>query len=355
MKKIAIGTIVYSTNTGLGVELKDFTDHIDCKKVMLADISKLNGTQTHHERFPGAFITTNGFPVKEEIDRFLEGLDLVFIKETPLDYYLFERANELGIKTILDYNWEFLDYLNQPDLPKPTFFKAPTLWHYNDLPFENKKYLNVPVNRELLKPRDITGFKNFLHIAGRPAVHDRNGTETTIRAFNKVHKVGISLTVRVQDKVRAEELKQLVNELKDSRIIIDENDVENYWEIYNGFDCLIMPRKYGGLCLPMQEALSCGMPVIMTDVSPNNEFLPMNWLVPANKTGEFQTRSTIDIFEASAELLAKYIEEFATMGAEKAIAENEVAKSLGDYLSWEKMKPRYLQLFEDVCNLKQAL
>lgn len=37
---------------------------------------------------------------------------------------------------------------------------------------------------------------------------------------------------------------------------------------------MILPRKYAGLCLPMNEALMSGLPVIMTDIEPNNVILP---------------------------------------------------------------------------------
>ena len=43
--------------------------------------------------------------------------------------------------------------------------------------------------------------------------------------------------------------------------------------LYAGFDPLILPRRYGGLCLPMNEALRSGLPVIMFNVSPSDAIL----------------------------------------------------------------------------------
>jgi len=344
-----IGLLAYSTNTGLGIQSQEFYNHIPCEKVMLIDISKFNGYQTHHERFPGAFCITNGFPTDEEIYGFVKGLDVIFCMETPLNYNLYKMAEDRGVKTIQQFNWEFLDYINRPELPKPTLFAAPSRWEWDKFPYpEKRRLLHVPVNREKLPPRDIKQFKNFLHIMGNPAAHDRNGTLNTIRAFTKVPKKDITLTVRVQNEEKGKELKNLVSGLGDSRIKIDNRNLDNYWDSYNGYDFLIMSRRYGGLCLPMQEALSCGMPVLMTDISPNNEFLPMNWLVPAQKISQFEPRSVVDIYDAPENLLAKYIIEFANMNEEEATIENDVAKHLGDILSWEKQKPIYEELFNEL-------
>ena len=39
--------------------------------------------------------------------------------------------------------------------------------------------------------------------------------------------------------------------------------VANYWDAYDGYDALVLPRRYGGLCLPVQE----GMAAITTEPS----------------------------------------------------------------------------------------
>jgi glycosyltransferase involved in cell wall biosynthesis len=61
---------------------------------------------------------------------------------------------------------------------------------------------------------------------------------------------------------------------KDKRLTLSQDNVKNREDLYNGFDAMVLPRRYAGLCLPMNEALISGMPVFMTDVSPNNQILP---------------------------------------------------------------------------------
>jgi hypothetical protein len=48
----------------------------------------------------------------------------------------------------------------------------------------------------------------------------------------------------------------------------------------------------------------------MTDISPNNQILPHNWLVGSNKIGEFKTKLMVDIYEADATKLGKTIDNY---------------------------------------------
>lgn len=338
-----LGIISYSTNTGLGNQTYNLYKYLKPFKTMVVDLSSLNGVETHHERYPDGIIV-NGIPKNKDIDNFLEGLDAVFVCETPLNYYLFERARELGIKTILQPNWEFFDY-NQRDLPKPDLFLAPSSWHLSEYP-ENTIYMNVPVDRSLLPKRRIKKFRNFLHPAGRPAIHDRNGTRETAFAFHNLPFKDITLTITTQDKKLAEEYREIFKE--DKRIRIDDTNYENYTDLYKGFDCVIIPRKYGGLCLPMQEALGCGLPVIMTDVSPNNEVLPKDWLVKAEKVDEFMTRSMIDIYKADESDLTKKLVAFIMTPPEQVKLNNKVAHSLGNFLDWKNRKKDYLDVINSL-------
>jgi hypothetical protein len=48
--------------------------------------------------------------------------------------------------------------------------------------------------------------------------------------------------------------------LKDPRITWDSSAPDDRADQYAGFDALIYPRRYGGLALPMNEALTSGVP-----------------------------------------------------------------------------------------------
>ncbi|MDZ4181151.1 MAG: hypothetical protein U1E29_18265 [Coriobacteriia bacterium] len=332
------GLLAYSSNTGLGVQTWEFAQHLHPAKVLLVDLSDLNGMAPHPERFADfECVHAKGIPTAEHIESFLADLDVVFVCETPLNYRLLERARELGVRTVLQPNHEFNDY-HKRTLPLPDLFALPSPWGYDELPFLNKRILNVPVARERFRQQTPDSFRNFLHIAGRPAIHDRNGTRETLAAFSLLEQGDATLTVRIQDKAGADELRTLT---ADPRITIDDDDIGDYWRAYDGFDCLVMPRKYGGLCLPMQEALGSGIPVIMPAISPNSDVLPASWLVAAERTGSFLARTPIDLFETDAQSLAAKLSEFCAMAPEDVRGTCEVASGLGAALSWERQESVY--------------
>ena len=60
--------------------------------------------------------------------------------------------------------------------------------------------------------------------------------------------------------------------------------------MYSGFDAMVLPRRYAGLCLPMNEALMSALPVFMTNISPNNAILPPKWLAESKQIDTFRTK-----------------------------------------------------------------
>lgn len=135
-----------------------------------------------------------------------------------------------------------------------------------------------------------TGRRRFLHCIGKPAHGDRNGTMLLMYAMQR-SRGSFELVVKCQEPI-----KPL---LKDPRITWDSSAPDDRSELYEGFDALIYPRKYGGLALPLLEALASGLPVIMPNVSPNNTILPIHWLVPGAFNGGFTSRVPIPYFNVN--------------------------------------------------------
>ena len=78
-----IGLLAYSTDTGLGNQTYEFYKHMKPAKTLLVDLSSLNGMETHHDRFPDAQIV-QGIPDCNAMQWLVEGVDLIFVCETPL-------------------------------------------------------------------------------------------------------------------------------------------------------------------------------------------------------------------------------------------------------------------------------
>lgn len=342
-----IGLLAFSTQTGLGIQTQSFYRHMKPTKTLIADLSKLNNMPTQHDMFKdGEVKVADGIPNCEAMDWLTNDVDVVFVCETPLNYCLFEKAQAKGVKTILQYNYEFLDYLNQPQLAKPTVLAAPTIWHKDDVISQNfAPVIDLPVPSDVsdIITREINECRTIMHIAGRQAIHDRNGTmtfiEAAIKCGNKFKYIIYAQQLDGTTETFIEKAKAKIN-------IEVVYDIPNYQDMYKTGDVLVLPRKYGGLCLPMQEALSAGIPVIMPDVSPNEYRLPKQWLVSAKRTHSFMTRTQIDIYETDPNWLAFKMCEFAS--SDFMQWSNKEAIEIGKGLSWETLKAYYQTVFAQI-------
>lgn len=357
-----IGLLAYATDTGLGRQTFEFQKQMRPEKTLVVDLSALNKVEVHlarydiakHLRVTKASHTVSNLISEEDIQWLTDDVDVLFVCETPLNYRLFEVAKSKGVATVLQYNSEFLDYFQNAELPAPTVLAAPSWWMKPKV-----KALNiapvidwpVPVNEGQIPFRKITSATTFVHVVGRAAVHDRNGTMSFLMAAGRLKDRHPGLKYKLYIQSLGEEyawLMQNINNIKSEIDLEVFEDVPDHQDMYAMGDVLVMPRKFGGLCLPMQEALSAGMPVIMTDIEPNRQWLPKEWLVPAFKKTEFEARTTIEVFEADDLCLADKMAQFATTQGFMEWSNLE-AKRLGEALSWKNMVSLYDELLEMTC------
>lgn len=331
--------------TGLGYQTRDLAYMLKPEFLMVIDSSYFNGNKQYpewYESFP--HLTTKGFPTIVECTTFLRHIDKMLTCETPYTYPLFFHANRMGIATADQYNWEFLDYLISPNLPKPSRFLAPSWWHFDDMKrrFKNTMYLPPATNvSEFSTIRNLnlarSGPLRILHVVGRQAAYDRNGTATIIEAMLKT-KANIEVVIKAQSEID-------VPDFNDHRINFDFSEPEERSDLYKDFDVMILPRRYGGLCMPMNEALISGLPVIMTDIEPNNRILPKEWLINARPAGTFQARTPIDIYAGDTGQLAMKIEWLAEMDSNELSNMKVQAFEIGHKnYSIDALRPQYTEL-----------
>ena len=127
--------------------------------------------------------------------------------------------------------------------------------------------------------------------------------------------------------------------IKDKRITWDPSAPDDQWRLYADFDALIMPRRYGGLCLPLNEALTGGLPVIMSHTSPNDAVLPGDWLVQGAFNGGFTSRVPIPYFNVNVALLARKLDEWAAMPDEVLDQHKARALELSRQFDPEALRP----------------
>lgn len=341
-----IGLICRMDCTGLGVQTRNMAKFLKPDKIMLIDSTPFNGNEQHPEWYEGYNVqNVVGFPTIEDIGTFLEGLDKIFTCETFYNFHFVTYANQQLVKSFVQYNYEFLDYMVNNRLPAPSVFVAPSHWHTDDVRrvFGNDRvvYLPPPLydadyadNRK--KNMNRKGKRRFLHIIGKAAVHDRNGTNMLLRSLFYT-QADFELVIKSQ--------YPFVANTGDKRITVEISNPTSNEELYNDFDALILPRRYGGLCLPMNEALMSGMPVLMPHISPNTMILPRKWQIQAGKAATFRPRTLVDIYNANHKAIATKLTELSNMSDDDLKKEKleayEIAKR--EY-SADTLKPKYKEL-----------
>jgi hypothetical protein len=307
-----IGIIARADKTGLGNQTKELVDMLKPDKILLIDSSHFNGNKQYPEWYEGydVKITQSGFISNMEVNDFLNGIDVIISCEIFYNKRLSALAHRRGIKTILQYNYEFFEYFVVDGMRLPSVLVAPSVWNMDIVQKNyghatNLVHLPPPTTPEIFaEAKEINlakKHKRILHIAGKRANSDRNGTDIVVEML-KYSKADYELVVKVQGDYQPD--------CDDPRLIIDNSNPDNRAELYSGFDLMVLPRKYGGLCLPMNEALMSALPVIMTDISPNNQVLPVEWLINANYQGKVEFKGPVELYETDPLDLAKLVDKY---------------------------------------------
>ncbi len=329
MKDLKIGLIARADNSGLGTLSRQFYKHLKdyIAKVMIV----WNGVYEYYpERFPEeiSYVCKRGVPDLEEIDNFLKDINLVLTFETPYNWNLFSKAKERGIKTVLMPNYEWLP----KDLPvKPDLFLCPSKLDYDEAP-EPKVYLPVPIDREELPFKLRKKARVFLFNNGHGGYLNRNSLHEFLEAISLVKQP-------VQFIIHSQVYFDVVN---DSRVEVILGDVP-YEKLYERGDMFVFPHKFDGLSLPIQEAMSVGMPVISTDIYPHNTYLPKELLFEPEAITEYYIKRPIKAAIISPVKLAQKIEEFALQDISHL---SKKMDELAEKWSWKNLKTKYLEVLQ---------
>jgi glycosyltransferase involved in cell wall biosynthesis len=342
-----LGIIARCDNTGLGNQTKELVDMLNPDKILLIDSSFFNNNKQHPEWYDkyNVIKTLRGMPRTKEVLSFLENIDVVISCETFYHIDLISLARQKGIKTILQYNYELFGNMSNPEWLLPDVLLAPSPWNIEIVKerFGSKTkivHLPPPTNTSLfdsVRKNNLSKTHNrILHVTGKKAAKDRNGTDTVIEML-KYSKADYELVITTQNPLEFN--------VKDKRLNIVKSNVQDRSDLYNGFDAMVLPRRYAGLCLPMNEALISGIPVFMTNISPNNEILPQEWLVDSTKISKFNTKTMVNIYEAYPDKLAKLIDNYVTNDKIK-IKEKAVKIGFNNF-SVDSLKDKWLNIINE--------
>ena len=359
-----IGLIAYSTKTGLGYQTYDFARHIKCSKILIPDLKRHNGMPTEHSKFDPLsdnIRIADGFPSREDAHWITDDVDLLFVCETPLNYDIFDMARDKGVKTIMQYNYEFLEYYRHKHQAKPDLLVSPSYWNIEDtkaMQFAPVVYLPVPIDITSITPRSISEVKKITHVGGRVAKNDRNNTkrfiefaanfdqmidDTNLNRAELVYEVFLQTNQASSDFHEIKPLLHKAKELLGDRFSV-RFDTENHLDMYKDSDLMILPRKYGGLCLPLWESLAHGVPVMMPNIDPNDKILPCDWLTTAIESGSLEVHSKVPMYDVDNQTLMMDV-----IGMINNIEVNsKKARQLAVEHSWDVMQEKYYRLFQQL-------
>lgn len=286
------------TDRGLGIQTFEMFRHLNPDATLVVLVPK-SGFASHPENYPGAATVElrieHGLGVLDEqtVRDWWSGLDVVVSVETLYDWRLVEWARADGVRTIVHGNPEFWMASN----PQPDVWWWPTTWRLEHLP--HGPVVPVPVPTREICAADPGVLLKLVHVAGNGAMADRNGTNIVLNAMRQIPK-GVTLDIYTQAAVA---------QSKHARVRILKS-VSDRWEMYRDRQMLVLPRRYGGLCLPALEAMACGLGLIMSDCSPNT-----NWPIVAvqsdlSKTVQMQT-GPVETYDVPFNVLANMMKHLA--------------------------------------------
>lgn len=249
-------------------------DHLRPDRTLVVDMGALNGGFTsHHDRYPdGEVVRFDGTTIPNgAVAAFLDGLDLVYSAETFYDWRIVDLAHSMGVATVLHVMPEFFRHHGDHGLPTPSTFWNPTEYLMDRLP-PGTSVVPIPVDGPRLAGRAAEAGKEgpirALHVAGHQAMADRNGTSALLNAVRRLDaSVHLTITTQNPKGIRVPPVRSGQVEIEVTR-----GDVADYADLYDGHHLMVMPRRYAGLCLPVQEALGAGLAVAMTDTAPNRRW-----------------------------------------------------------------------------------
>jgi glycosyltransferase involved in cell wall biosynthesis len=176
-----------------------------------------------------------------------------------------------------------------------------------------------------------------LHVVGKRAAHDRNGTDVLVQALRRVRQPVHATIIGIDGQLPQ------VQRGGNNRLTVEyhPDGFDDRWEMYRNQDVLVLPRRYGGLCLPALEAAACGLAVMMPDCSPNSELASV--LVPVRRwTPITFAAGTIRVAECASVDIAEQIDHLARDRDALQAAKNVGATRP----TWSRWRENYLDALE---------
>jgi glycosyltransferase involved in cell wall biosynthesis len=340
-----LGLIARADARGLAVQTKNFHDNYPTASTLVVTTPDRRWPDDP-SRFPGAHITTwvgdrALLEPADAVSAFLDDVDTVFSVETLYCTRLADQAAARGIRTVIQGNPEFYRRSHRSSgYPTPDHWTWPTPWLLDHVP--PGPVIPVPVSGRSSAvaghPDDDTMIA--VHVAGRRALGDRNGTELFVAALHQLDARHVHIRLYSQDG----HLPDLPALGRHITVETFPDGVADRWTMYDGAHLLVAPRRYGGLSLPVLEAMESGLAVAMTDCPPNGM-----WPIVPIRAGPGRTErmpvGPVATTVAAPRLIALTIAGLARHRDTLTDAMT-AARQWATANTWDVLRPRYERLLQ---------
>lgn len=265
-----VGCINYAHARGLGHLMRDFHAH-----GIITDVCVV--------RHPGIPWCPGWYPGAPAVDLrridtrvlqdFVSRMDVMLYFETPFWWPIIPYARGKGIRSFLVPMMECLPASHEP----PDVYLCPSLLDMQYVDRGKSTFLPLPTEYPWhLRERA----EHFLHRGGYLGMKgcdgvQREGTTLVIEAMRHV-RAPLRLTISVQENVSPRHQQMAAH---DPRIDYVAETIPHE-DLYAVGDVAVMPQKWNGCSLPLQEAHAAGLCVMASDRFPANSWLPRAPLIP---------------------------------------------------------------------------
>ncbi len=260
--------IARGDNGGLASQTWEIARHCGPSKVLLVDLGSRGRGACVPERYAGFDVRVTPYPTADDLVWLCRGVDAVYTAEANYNDDLPTVAARFGVRHVVHANPELWRTAHGGPT---TELVVPTEWERQRL--GDPPVMPMPVDRERLPYTPRTQARRF-YFPCAPAFHDRHGEAIVTAAFQRVRR-DVTLVIGPKPRSRTRKLSGGVT-------VESVQPRDDYWQ-WPDADVLVLPRRYGGLSLPIQEAMSLGMPVISLALAPYGDVLMPELLVEATQ------------------------------------------------------------------------
>lgn len=331
------------TGRGLGIQTYEMYRHLHPDRTMIVTTKDTFPTDT--SRFGKATVVKfhNEQLHEPTVRHWMNGLDAIVTVETLYDWRIADWARAAGVRTIVHGNPEFHKHA-LIQLPEPDVWWWPTTWRLDLLPPGPVVPVPVPDDVPFSAADDAaTGVIKFLFIGGKPALGDRNGAQTLLQALPRARQ-------RFEVTIRSQTGRLGQGQIRSNRNVrvTELHAVRDRWSMYKGQHALVLPRRYGGLCLPALEAMASGLALVMPDCSPNTDW-PIFPVHSAPGRRLHMQSGRVETFDTLPNDLVTKLDALV-INRRLLIEQQAASREWAEQNRWSTLAPLYHHEIETACN-----